>query len=611
MRLATSLIVSLAVAACVGPEDDPVWCHTPDTANQGLETQPDVGARLLGDGLVIDPELVRCPAPDYSDWVPFVGRHSSGYTTDPRFAGLDDSCVPVVDLEGRYEGVEETQTPLVVANYGLLRYGDLIRGFTPDEIPEPCRDPVEAVLAQARWLEGRADRRSFSGTEHWAFLYDFPNPQGGLEAPWTSGYAQGIAAPAFVAAWCVSEDPRWLDAATKSLRGLTVRMADGGTATWESEDALWFEEAAALDARSARSLNGHLAAAAGVHAVAAWTAAPGILELRDLAFQAALTELENYDAGFISLYTQWATDHPLIAPARDYNRFHVQQLSWLHSVTGDPRALDMALRFARYDDPRWSWTAPSGEPPDFIDNEVYVSRWTVEGAGVLEVDLGSAQDVSGLVLWSDDPSMTPGALDFELSLDGDTWETRSAVWDASCHDLRWEFDALPARYGRITLEPVGAPVDGPAAASPPGATGLVSLRGVGVLRERRHPAAVADWLNHGVFNRPAGAFGSDGWTWSRKSSVLFDLDGTFGGGELTMSGWRAAVPPVLLGSDVLAEGWSGFSDLEIAPTIAGQLVSWALPDSLPEYLRVVIDTPSNPGEVHQMFLRQSVGRALD
>jgi hypothetical protein len=182
------------------------WCLNPPTADQGLAEVPSTGAALLHSGLIIDPESVVCPDASFETWVPFVGRHTAGYTADSRFGGFDENCVPLIDLEGRYGGIGITQTPLVVANYGLLRYGDLLRGFTPAEIPEPCRDPAASVLAQAEWLRDVADVHTLDGVEHWSFPYDFDNIQGEISAPWTSGYAQGIVAPAFVAAYCAGGD---------------------------------------------------------------------------------------------------------------------------------------------------------------------------------------------------------------------------------------------------------------------------------------------------------------------------------------------------------------------------------------------------------------------
>jgi len=533
-------------------------------------------------GPTIDPASIQCPM-DLQDSVPFVRRHTIGYMAEPEFGGFDENCVPLRDLQGRYGGVGLTYTPLTVAMYGLARYGDMLFGSTPAEIPEPCRDPAEAVTAQAEWLRGNALVRSYRGVEHWAFPYDFPNPQGELEAPWTSGYAQGVAAPLFIAAWCVSDDPRWLDAATKSLRNLVVPVDDGGVATWVTEEAAWFEESVTPGAHSSRSLNGQLATVAGVHAVAEWTGAPDVARLRDVGFAAVSREIETFDAGFISLYTKWAVDHPLIAPRLDYNRFHVSLLSWMHSVTGDPRALGMALRFARYDDPLRTLRTADGEDVDFTRHLVFDPPWSAPTPAVLEVDHALLPRVSGFVLWSERPGERPTDVELQLSMDGASWSSSRLPWDGDCNDFRGAVTPTWAKRARVVLH------------GPPS----VGLRGFGLLRDRGHPTGVANWLIHGAYNRPAMAFTDEGWAYNRISSVVFDLDGAFDAGlRIELTGLRGEVLPTLARSDDSVD----FEPLGAAPVRTGETVTWELPTVDFEYLRFVLDTPSAPAAEHRLFL---------
>ena len=550
---------------------------------------PSAGSDLLHGGLVLDPASIVCPTDDFETWVPFIRRQSDDYTTDPRFGGFDDDCVPQIDLQGRYGGVGVTQTPLVVANYALLRYGDLLRGVEPEELPLACRGSEAAVITQAEWLADRAVIGEFDGVEHWSFPYDFRNIQGEIDPPWSSGYAHGVIAPAFVAAWCVSADPRWLEAATGTLSNMVIPMGDGGAATWTGVDSLWFEEVAAPTVRSARSLNGHLGAAAGVATIAQWTGSPGMTRLRDFAFNAALRELEAYDVGFISLYTQWALSHPFIAPALDYNRFHVQQLSWVHELTGDTRALDMALRFARYDDPGWTWTAeaPFSGSLDFVKNLEYTPRWAAPSPAVLEVDLGREQTVTGLILWSPDPAERPATVAFEGSVDGENWTRSEAAWSPGCNDTELAIAPTRARYGRVVLS------------RPDGAD--VALQAIGVVRERGNPTGVAQWQLHGVHNRPAQGFGETGWVWSRLGGATFDLDGAFDDGmQVVMTGWRGLPTPSLTVASELAGPWE---EVAATPSLEDGTLTWSFPTVGFEYLRIAVDTPSTPSAEHRLFIR--------
>lgn len=580
-RLLPLLLVAF-LGACPSVETPPdAWCDVPPTEDDGLQTLPPAARALLDGGLDLDPASVTCPAADFSNWPAFVRRHTVGYTADPRFAGFDDDCVPFIDLEGRYGGVEDTQTPLVVGNYGLLRYGDLLRGIEPQELPEACRGPEAAVIAQATRLRDMAVVRSTDGVEHWSFPYDFPNLQGEIDPPWTSGYAQGIVAPAFVAAFCVDQDPAWLDAASATLRDLVVRMPDGGVATWVGEDAVWFEEAAAVDARSARSLNGHLGAAAGVHAVAQWTGVEGVATLRDYAFNAAVRELPRYDAGFISLYTQWAVDHPLIAPALDYNRFHVQQLSWLHAITGDAAPLRAAFAFARYDDPFLSWSDDSGDPASvaFTDNLVYEGVWLRPSPATLRATSPFPATFRELVLWGPEQTARPESIEVVVS-----GASRSGTWTEGCNDHAMPLDLVGTDV-TITFDGLST----------------VGLQAVGLPRDTGHPTGVARWEEHGVANRPASAFTDVGWIWGRASAVTFDLHGVFPTVELTMTGFRGDALPVV---STAAAPEGPFAVLATPPVQAEEgVLVWSFAPA-GDFVRVVVDTPSVPGADPRIFIRQ-------
>ncbi len=534
------------------PVEDPPgegWCEQVPVSNPGLPELPATALALLESGFTIDPATVTCPDPSFERWPPFVRRHTSTYTSTRRWGGFNE-CVPQIDLEGRYNGVYITHTPLVTASYGVARYGDILRGVHQDAgwtsdpvIAAECPDPVANVLDQAQWLDENAISRPYRGVETWAWGYDFINLQGKLEAPWTSAYAQALVATAYMAAFCVSDDPHWLGGAEKALLNMLVPMPDGGVGTWESEDAVWFEEAATDLADSARSLNGHIGALAAVHTVADWTGNEDIGTLAEYGLAAPLREIEKYDAKFISLYTQWAIDYPFIAPKHDYNRFHVQQLSWIYTVTGDSRAMDMALRFARYDDPGWDVTlSPTvSGTEEFWHNWEYFPQWWTAAPGWMLAELTRNQVVDGITLWSPDPerietgeTIRPGSVDIDLSSDGVFWTTYTREWPDECNDAVLEIPPTDARFVKVWLH-------SPNREEQPN----VGLQAFGVHRAARHPAGVSFWLLHGVLNRPSEAFSDEGFVFGRSGWQIYDLDGAFPTGfELLFEGWRGPDDPI-------------------------------------------------------------------
>jgi hypothetical protein len=590
------------------------WCTMQPTANQGMDPIPQTGLDLLQSGLTIDPALVTCPDGTFETWPPFVRRHTATYTATRRWGGFNE-CVPQIDLEGRYDGVYITHTPLVTANYGVLRYGDILRGLYQDDgwttdpvVSTECPDPVQNVLDQAEWLDAHAVSRPFEGVDTWAWEYDFVNIQGELEAPWTSAYAQAVASAAYMAAYCVSDnDERWLRGAEKALLNMLVPMRHGGTATWENETSLWLEEASADEAFSARSLNGHLGTLAAIWSVSEWSNSPDIATLVDYGVNAPLNEIERYDAEFISLYTQWAVDYPFIAPKHDYNRFHVQQLSWLYELTGDARALDTAMRFSRYDDQGMEVDLSVRQfgTEEFWHQWVYHPQWWTVAPGWMDIDLGRDQIIDRVILWSPDPEMIhtddvlrPARVDVDTSMNGVFWDVRSFEWPDQCNDGVFDLEPTEARHVKVWLH-------SPNREEQP----FVGLQAMGIRRLSGHPTGVAQWPLHANWNRPAMAFSEEGLAFNRIGWYQFDLHDSFPGGfEVLFEGWRGPTDPIPMEpwptvsvSNELDGPWVA---LDATPRMLGPHLAYQHPGDVGyRYLKVEIDVRFNPLAPGKLFIR--------
>ena len=147
------------------------------------------------------------------------------------------------------------RNPTTIAQFGLVRWSHWLR--------DGQRRKLRAARRAADWL---VDTQRRDGRWLYGFAINAPGTDMRLPAGWASGMAQGQAASLLVRAHCRTGARRYLRAARKALRSLTVHVRDGGLKR-RYHGHLWFEEYPTP--RPTLVLNGNLQTLVGL-----WDLAP-------------------------------------------------------------------------------------------------------------------------------------------------------------------------------------------------------------------------------------------------------------------------------------------------------------------------------------------------
>ncbi len=551
----------------------PDWCTLAGAPADGRDEAPNEAASWLSSGVSLPLANLSCPT-DFSDWVPFLSRSTGGI--DLSTLTYDDDGV----LQYQPEEGDPRYLTLAIANLALMLYGDIVAGQNPDAL--------EMLRTQADWLVDNAVSESYGGAPFQTWQEDVPRPAFGQEAPVSSAYAQGVALPGLVGAFCATGDLRYRRAAERALAAFAVPMSRGGVTTWVSDNEAWFEEAAHTDGPSSRILNGHMRALAGLWAVANWTGSTVARGLLDAGVRAMRQEMHLYNAGFLSVYSQWASPglFPLVADASNYNALHTVELSWLFEITGDPAFLQEALQVSRYDDPGFEIDVSgtvSGNP-ELPFNREALDEWVEFEGGWVEWTFPREQTVSGLTLWSKDPELRPETYRVDIMRPGEDPVVYARSWPTGCNDTYLPLPDLPAEQVRVTLR------------SDEHAT--VGVRALGLHRSAGHPSAVAQFMYHSMFNMPSRMFDKEGWSYPRTSWVQLDLQDTYEDLEIEFGGWTGVEPPILTGGDSL----DVMTALEFSSTHTGSTMFVSVDDVDVRFLRVEFPTTSY-GADRRMWVR--------
>jgi len=510
----------------------PAWCTLPAPPPFGAAEPPSEFRDRLADGIRIEADSVTCPV-DFSEWVPFVNRTTIGVDFDNYT--FDEDGVLLLDLSGIDPGAGMRHLALAIGNLALMLYGDIVVDRNPGAL--------DMLLDQADWLVENVVSGTYDGTPYHTWKEDFGRPAFDQEAPVTNAYGQGVVLPALLGAFCATGDDRYREAVEQGLAGFAVPMRDGGLTTWIADDAAWYEEAAHTEEPSSRILNGHIGALAGLWTVVQWTGNADAQAFLEAGTRAVREEMNLYNPGFTSVYSQWASDavFPLVAHASGYNRFHTGELSWLFEVTGDAAFLEEALSIARYDDPSFEATVSgtvSGNP-EMPYHRRMIENWVEVSGGWVEWDLDREQTLGGVTLWSNDPALRPESYRVELLRNGEEVAALQREWPTGCNDTYLPLPDVLAGQVRVTLQAPEQP--------------NIGLRGAGLHRTTGDPSAVARWMYHSMANRPGGMFQERGWIYPRGAWVALDLQDSFQALEIELAGWTGIELPVLSGGDGLAE----------------------------------------------------------
>jgi len=248
---------------------------------------------------------------------------------EPRFY-IDDRGIPYISYRTGH-----TYNAVTIAVFGLLAYNRL-------ELHGKLVDRIE-FLNLAQWLVQHQDRSC--GCWYYDFDFDYAALGDTLQKPWVSGMAQGVAVSVLTRAYRITEDPDYLQAATRALLPFRKRVDDGGVKrvfslpSGVSAVGSFYEE---YPTRSypAFTLNGFMFALVGLYDL---SQIPN--QEAELLFQNGMETLERalplYDLGDGSAYDLVHLTRPPRALHRDasYHIVHIALLNALGSATRNSRLL--------------------------------------------------------------------------------------------------------------------------------------------------------------------------------------------------------------------------------------------------------------------------------
>jgi len=497
---------------------------------------------------------------------------SSDYLRSSGSYSLDENGIIEVDYGYSYQIAGKRHNPFIIANYALALYQDY-RNSGNSSLVEPFKK-------QIKWLFDHKTAGEYQGTEFWVWEYNFDNLPFGAKAPWVSSMSQGNTLCAFLAAYELTSDAKYLHAAECAYHSFLVPASMGGVATFDN-DVAWYEEVADVGANSSKILNGHIIAVQSLWTFWKWTGKWDVKQSLDLGIAAVKKDIPLYDAGFISYYGQYPEKNRKFAQPNGYNKLHVRQLVWLYELTGDPVFIKYALKFAGYDAPDWNITVsgsidPIEHGPNNLLSYIGKKYWSDnQFPAWVQLDLKKPQVIKGVALIGYTNKTTPHDFQVFISDDGKAW--RQILERSDNKDLRIveHFDPVVARFVKVVLLSVSndsgdnklwqilkqlankemriadlfeSAIE--TIISNANDNNRVELIGVAVIRDDAVPMAVSDWESYKSGILPTDVF-KTGWMISKDGWIIADLGDDPGEIGIKVLGSRNQCQFSILGSEDL------------------------------------------------------------
>jgi len=248
-----------------------------------------------------------------------LGEYYMNFDEKAQYALTDGNGIPLLN----YRGAIGTQyNPIAVAQWGLGNF-NLSRRLGDDEARQ-------RFLAASDWLCLNLTPNAH-GIHVWNHHFDWEY-RTTLRAPWYSGLAQGQGISLLLRAHAVTDDAKYLTAASLAFQSFLNSTSEGGVTFTDGDGNLWFEEY--LVTPPTHILNGFIWAMWGVYDFALATGSAEARQLFERAVGTLQSNLHHYDLGFWSLYEQSGTRLPMIA-SPFYHRLHISQLRVMHRITGE------------------------------------------------------------------------------------------------------------------------------------------------------------------------------------------------------------------------------------------------------------------------------------
>ena len=246
---------------------------------------------------------------------------SPAFETRPKVI-LDPRGLPLVGYAAGH-----SYNPTSISQYGLRHYGRWLRSRMGDD--------REKTLRAARWLlaEQAADGR-------WPYRFTYTvdymggSPGVTLSPPWSSAMAQGQGISLLVRTWRITGERRYLDAARRAVKPLTLDVARGGLKR-RLAGGPFFEEYPTTP--PSHVLNGFMFTVIGLWDIAPWS--PDAARLYRDGRATLVRALPLYDRGpgqtsAYHLGFRTAGQPAEISP--EYHEVHRAQLRVLDAIETDP-----------------------------------------------------------------------------------------------------------------------------------------------------------------------------------------------------------------------------------------------------------------------------------
>lgn len=272
------------------------------------------------------------------DWY-FNASQFVAAVVDGAFADLNDSGIPVIDLDAfysrigiqRFERIGKQVNPVTLCQYAL---GCLWKYHAEND-----EQYKTSFIRCARWLWSEAEL--IGGSAFW--LHRWSEPTYHLPVPWISGMAQGEALSVLLRAYEITGEAKYMVRAEEALRSFQEQAGPYVCTVPLSSTANWYEEYPG-GAEPAYVLNGHIFALLGIFDFVRCRRTPEAQTLWEQGLAGLRLKLTAFDNGY---WTWYDLMRPHIASAL-YHDLHILQLRVLWELTQASWLNPYIQRWPRY-----------------------------------------------------------------------------------------------------------------------------------------------------------------------------------------------------------------------------------------------------------------------
>lgn len=225
-----------------------------------------------------------------------------------------------------------------IANYGLIRYTDLIENT--NKLTSKV-DSRTAINRQVLWLiKNRTDKKDMS---LWYFNYPFKSH--GCKPPWKSGMAQGLILSLLLRMHHLTKNEEYTELAERVANSMRTPTDEGGFLYIDNDDNYWYQE---YMGNCGYVLNGFIFALWGIYDYYLYSEDEEYKMIFDKCIDTLKNNLKKYDLRMGLL--KWT-----IYDLKDknpvdlgYHRLHVSLLKDLYGITNKKFLLTYANHWERY-----------------------------------------------------------------------------------------------------------------------------------------------------------------------------------------------------------------------------------------------------------------------